>query len=229
MRKPMNLKDGSCFPVGLVVFGPGKSRGEVRMASTDLDGLIWPPARRPAGSAFYAALARRVGNWRKVMDRETTKLGNKPGCSTSGAAVFVRVGFLRSGRRRYVVKGALLARRGRSAGRRETPNDVYLLAIERPAPERVNLPQVSREWKLSRREKMLVYYLSQDMTNKEIARELRLSPNTVKVYMKNLMKKLSVRTRAAILPTLLFTRRPMALGPRPHKPRRSIPRLPQGR
>lgn len=217
MRKPTILKDGSFFPVGLIVFVPGKSRGDVWMASSDLDGLVWPPARRPARRAFTAALAKRFGSWQKILDGETAKLKQTPGLMRR-KPVFIRVGFLRSGRRRYVVKGSLLARRGRPRDGGKAQKDVYLLTIERPAPEHVNLPQVSREWRLRRREKMLVYFLSQDMTNKEIARDLGLSPNTVKLYMKNLMKKLAVRTRAAVLPTLLFAARPLALGPRPPKP-----------
>jgi DNA-binding CsgD family transcriptional regulator len=212
MSQELTLRDGSCFPVGLIVFVPGKKPGDIRMASTSLDVLAWPPAGRPAGKAFYAGLARRFGTWKKVLDEELARERAK---HVRRGPVFLRVGLVQSGRRQYVVKGALLTRRGAASGRAQEQSDVYLLAIERTAPEHGNIPQVSREWKLSRREQMLVYFLSQDMTNKEIAHELKLSLNTVKVYMKNLMKKLGVRTRAAILPMLLFARRPIALGPRP--------------
>ncbi len=49
---------------------------------------------------------------------------------------------------------------------------------------------------LSRRERTLLEGLSKGATNRELAREFEISPNTVKFHLSNLFEKLSVRNRA---------------------------------
>jgi two-component system, NarL family, nitrate/nitrite response regulator NarP len=49
---------------------------------------------------------------------------------------------------------------------------------------------------LSPRERTLLEALSKGLTNRELARELGISPNTVKFHLSNLFEKLSVKNRA---------------------------------
>jgi DNA-binding NarL/FixJ family response regulator len=71
-------------------------------------------------------------------------------------------------------------------------------------PDMLNIPMIVREWKLSKREQDLVQLLFSDLSNKEIANHLGLSLNTVKSYMKFLMRKLNVTSRAGIISRLLM-------------------------
>jgi two-component system NarL family response regulator len=51
---------------------------------------------------------------------------------------------------------------------------------------------------LTEQEKEIVRLVAQGLTNKEIARRLFLSPNTVKFHISNIMRKLDVKRRAEI-------------------------------
>jgi DNA-binding NarL/FixJ family response regulator len=54
---------------------------------------------------------------------------------------------------------------------------------------------------LSKKEQEILQFLTSGRTNKEIAHILRLSPETVKMTLKNIFRKLGVenRTQAAVL------------------------------
>jgi len=49
---------------------------------------------------------------------------------------------------------------------------------------------------LSARERTIVFLMSNGLSNKEIARELRIAPETVKSHAKSIFWKLTVRSRA---------------------------------
>lgn len=73
-----------------------------------------------------------------------------------------------------------------------------------PAPRRETLDQI-----LTRRELEVVELIARGLTNKEIARELDISPATVKVHVERLIGKLGVadRTQAAVLAVQLQSER----------------------
>jgi DNA-binding NarL/FixJ family response regulator len=52
--------------------------------------------------------------------------------------------------------------------------------------------------KLTKREKQILGFLLKDMTNKDIAKELRIAERTVEYHIKNLLEKLGVRSRVGI-------------------------------
>jgi DNA-binding NarL/FixJ family response regulator len=62
-------------------------------------------------------------------------------------------------------------------------------------------PHVSSQKLLSDKEQQVLQLLTQGRTNKEIASALRLSPETVKVTLKSIFRKLGVenRTQAAVI------------------------------
>ncbi|MBU2227218.1 MAG: LuxR C-terminal-related transcriptional regulator [Proteobacteria bacterium] len=75
--------------------------------------------------------------------------------------------------------------------------------MERASAESANLSMIFRKYKLSVREQEIVRLLLAGGSNKEIAHRLRLSENTIKGYMKLLMRKLGVNNRAGIIAALL--------------------------
>jgi len=85
-----------------------------------------------------------------------------------------------------------------------------MFLLERIHPDSINLPLLLRELKLNQREQEIVRLLLEDRSNKEIAYALGLSLNTVKAYMKLLMRKLGVNTRAGVISYLLTKRNPAA-------------------
>ena len=102
-----------------------------------------------------------------------------------------------------MVKGTVLLGQ-RSVDEREIN---YLFLLERICPETINVPLIARHWNLSQREQDIVRLLFADRGNKEISHLLGLSINTIKTYMKFLMRKLGVSSRAGIVSCLLTKQR----------------------
>jgi two-component system nitrate/nitrite response regulator NarL len=67
------------------------------------------------------------------------------------------------------------------------------LRLERPAPA----AEVAPDWldELTDREHQTLAWIGRGLSNKRIARELGISDSTVKVYVKNLLRKLNLRSR----------------------------------
>lgn len=86
------------------------------------------------------------------------------------------------------------------AGQSTLPLDLVNAAIQAPAPSHMahdrDLSQI-----LTAREQEVVELVAEGLTNKEIARQLSISPATVKVHVERLIGKLGVadRTQAAVL------------------------------
>ena len=57
---------------------------------------------------------------------------------------------------------------------------------------------IVKEYKLTKRETDMLRYLYRNMTNTDIAADLFLSEETVKIHVRNLMKKLPVDNRSSI-------------------------------
>jgi DNA-binding CsgD family transcriptional regulator len=108
------------------------------------------------------------------------------------------IAMLASHKRKYLVKAIVLTGNPASLEGKQ-----YLFTLERVSSKSVNLPMIFRQYKLSNREREIVQLLLMGHSNKEIARDLHLSENTVKGYMKLLMGKLGVNNRAGIIATLL--------------------------
>ena len=98
-----------------------------------------------------------------------------------------------SGRRRYYCRAMPL---NPEPGSRLRPQTAILL--ERRLPPR--LPEtIPARYGLTRREQEVVELLMQGLTSKEIAYRKNLSPNTVKSFLRLIMVKMGVKTRAAIV------------------------------
>jgi len=108
-----------------------------------------------------------------------------------------------SGRRSYSVWGCILTTYLPCVKGRKYEAPCYMFVLNRSIPGEVNLSEVCRKKKLNRRERDIVRLLMEDRGNKEIADILGLSLHTVRGYMKSLMLKLGVGSRAGVLGQLL--------------------------
>jgi DNA-binding CsgD family transcriptional regulator len=101
-------------------------------------------------------------------------------------------------RRKYVVKGVILwSYNGQKSNRS------YIFILQRFVPEDINLLKIFCKYQLSPREQEIVKLLLQGEGNKQIAYSLELSSNTIKSYMKLLMRKMGVNSRAGIMAVIL--------------------------
>ena len=130
-------------------------------------------------------------------------LDNHPGQAPSsgnvnGGTGMRHIAVLESEKRKYVVKATALSGSSGSQGEKQ-----YLFVMERASAGSANLSMTFRKYKLSVREQEIVRLLLAEGSNKEIAHRLRLSENTIKGYMKLLMRKLGVNNRAGIIAALL--------------------------
>lgn len=69
--------------------------------------------------------------------------------------------------------------------------------LSAPSMSKEDLLQQEGLEPLSERELQILHLLDKDLTNKEIARELVVTPGTVKVHTNNVYRKLSVNNRRA--------------------------------
>jgi len=130
-------------------------------------------------------------------------LDNRPGQASSSGSVnggqgMRHIAVLESEKRKYVVKATALADSSGSQGEKQ-----YLFVMERSSAGMANLSMIFRKYKLNAREQEIVRLLLAGDSNKEIAWKLHLSENTIKGYMKLLMRKLGVNNRAGIIGALL--------------------------
>jgi two-component system nitrate/nitrite response regulator NarL len=59
-------------------------------------------------------------------------------------------------------------------------------------------PQVRNNGPLTTRERQIIHVLAEGLTNKEIARRLKLAEGTVKVHLHRIFQKLQVANRTAL-------------------------------
>jgi DNA-binding CsgD family transcriptional regulator len=150
------------------------------------------------GKTSFPDISAFCSKWKGLYDKKSdeqkaaSQEGNDGGCF---------VDLLRSYRRQYAVRATVLS--GSPSHPTRKHEKQYLFTLERVCPANVNLPRIFRQWNLNKREQEIVQSLLADRSNKEIAIELGLSLNTVKGYLKLLMRKLGVNSRAGIVSILL--------------------------
>jgi DNA-binding CsgD family transcriptional regulator len=113
---------------------------------------------------------------------------NSPSSSTS------QVEFI-SGRRKYVSRAFPLTKPqdGRPAGA------AIAVLLERGGSGSYAVAEVCERFHLTDRERVVVEFLIQGLTNKEIAGRMNISPNTVRAFVRMVMIKLGVSTRSGIV------------------------------
>ena len=98
-----------------------------------------------------------------------------------------------SGRRRYRCRTVILEP---LPGVRVKPQTAILL--QRRLPPRIP-SKIPGEYGLTPREQEVVELLMQGLTSKEIAQRKQLSPNTIKSFLRLIMVKMGVKSRAAVV------------------------------
>lgn len=107
---------------------------------------------------------------------------------------------LKSDRRLYCIKGLRLSNHQPN---QEAIGNRFIFFMERMNTDDINLPLISRHFNLNKREQDIVQLLIKEKGNQEISQVLGLSLNTIKSYLKILMRKLGVTSRAGIISCLL--------------------------
>lgn len=108
------------------------------------------------------------------------------------------LGVYQSRRRKYSVTGARMFRPSGIEKER-----YYLFNVQRGVSDTGNLPMFARKWGLNPREQEIVRRLAMDQSNKEIAYQMGLTVNTIKGYLKLLIRKMGVSSRVGIVALLL--------------------------
>jgi DNA-binding CsgD family transcriptional regulator len=99
-----------------------------------------------------------------------------------------------SGRRRYLLRAFYLESRIQ-----QPLQPAYALLMERGHHALMELAHLSTHYDLTNREIETVRLLLGGLTSKEIASHMKISPNTVKVFLRQIMLKMGVTTRAGII------------------------------
>lgn len=121
--------------------------------------------------------------------------------SNDGGAPFVRE--LKSGKRRYICRSFQL---GGNALNPLQPAFAVLLERDESSTSWA-LAELSQQFNLTQRERETIKFLLQGLTSKEIAIQMKISPNTVKAFLRLVMVKMNVSTRSGIAGKVAESRR----------------------
>lgn len=102
-----------------------------------------------------------------------------------------------SGRRQYVCRAFLLDS-ANEASSRVGPKFVVILERLLRTPQ-VDISRWSEQYQLTIRERETVEHVLKGLSTKEIAREMNISPSTVKSFLKLVMMKVGASSRAEIV------------------------------
>ena len=201
---PYRLNGKYQCPNAFIFYRPPKEGEKGHLSYNDeawstLSMTALPPSHGMDPKPDFSTLCAK---WKKILDIRME--GTSPGGEKTSPVRFVDL--YQSRRRRYAVLGLILRDSEGGLGKQESH---YLFILERFSPEGVNFTLLCRQWHLNRREGELVRLLMADKGNKEIADALGLSLNTVKGYLKLLMRRLGVSTRAGIIGRLMTGRMPV--------------------
>ncbi len=116
-------------------------------------------------------------------------------CNGGGSSGFV------SGRRRYVCRAFSL-----DSGSNNSHRAATAVLLERSPRAPNDVAQIAVQFRLSPRERQTVELLLHGLTSKEIAQRMRISPNTVKAFLRLVMSKMGVSTRSGIIGKIVETR-----------------------
>jgi DNA-binding CsgD family transcriptional regulator len=111
----------------------------------------------------------------------------------------VNVREFRSGRRTYLCRSFVLDPSGSSS-------PAHVLMLERRASNTTALSEAHERFGLTPREQETIQLLMEGLTSKEIAERMKISPSTVKAFLRLVMVKMSVSTRSGIVGKVLGSR-----------------------
>ena len=140
--------------------------------------LFYPTAPKPSKAAMQA-IKKRINSLLP---------GHLPSLGSPSLVEFS------SGKRRYLLRAFCL-----DAHIQHHLLPAYALLIERGHHVLLELAHISNQYNLTNREIETMRLLLGGLTSKEIAAHMKISPNTVKVFLRLIMLKMGVTTRAGII------------------------------
>ena len=165
------------FPIpGLILLGPGNT--QVACNAEAIRILAYPNTTVNA-KRVNALIAEKI-------PAATQNTGSGP----EGIHV---ISELQSGRRRYLCSRYTLDMHGAQ------PLRTTAILLERAGSPDVTMYELFNRFNLTARERQAVSYLVKGMTSKEIAQQMGISPNTVKSFLRLVMTKAGVSTRAGLI------------------------------
>lgn len=106
----------------------------------------------------------------------------------------------RSAKRTYLCRSFPLDLTGNRGGNGSAASTGLLVVmLERKSNGAVTIAEIAQRFGLTARERETVQFLLQGLTSKEIAQRMKISPNTVKAFIRLVMVKMSVSTRSGII------------------------------
>jgi DNA-binding CsgD family transcriptional regulator len=108
------------------------------------------------------------------------------------------VTYFRAGRRQYACHAYIMKSCDESC-----PQPAIALLLQRNPSATEAVYEVAAEFHLTEREREALKGISMGLTIKELAKEMAISPHTVKAYLRFIMVKMGVSTRAAIVAKIL--------------------------
>lgn len=108
------------------------------------------------------------------------------------------VTYFRAGRRQYICQAYEMQPCNESA-----PEPLLALLLQRNSSPSEAIYEVAAEFNLTEREREALSGISLGLTIKELAKQMEISPHTVKAYLRFIMVKMGVSTRAAIVAKIL--------------------------
>ena len=112
----------------------------------------------------------------------------------------VNVREFRSGRRTYLCRSFVL---DTSVNGGSSSSPAHVLVLERRASNTTALSEAHERFGLTPREQETIQLLMEGLTSKEIAERMKISPSTVKAFLRLVMVKMSVSTRSGIVGKVL--------------------------
>jgi DNA-binding CsgD family transcriptional regulator len=109
------------------------------------------------------------------------------------------VGGFRSAKRMYLCRSFPLDVKAHHGNGSETSAGLLIVMLERRSNNTAKITEISDRFGLTTRERETVEYLLEGLTSKEIAQRMKISPNTVKAFLRLVMVKMSVSTRSGII------------------------------
>jgi DNA-binding CsgD family transcriptional regulator len=105
----------------------------------------------------------------------------------------------RSAKRMYLCRSFPLDLKANHSNGSGSNSGLLVVMLERRSNEAAKINEISERFGLTAREQETVQYLLEGLTSKEIAQRMKISPNTVKAFLRLVMVKMSVSTRSGII------------------------------
>lgn len=105
-----------------------------------------------------------------------------------------------SGRRHYQCQVLSL-----EYGKKNPSDPMIAIVLERAPEPALQLSKIAQHFHLTQREQQAVEFLVEGLSSKEIAERMGISPNTVKAFLRLVMIKMGVSSRAGIVGKILIS------------------------